>query len=718
MSSAVGIDAGNATSVIAAARGRGVDVLLNEESSRETPSCLSFSTSSNHRLFGSAAVASHTLSPSSFFTSLKHHIYTRPSHENTRFSPVQLFAMLLAHLKSIAETNLQTAVNACVIGIPSYFTDLERRAYLDAAEIAGLKPLRLMHDLTATGLGYGIYKSDFGSVNHVAVVDVGECDTQVAVLAFDSGGMRVLSHASDPNLGGRDFDQVLYDHFAEKFKTEYKIDVRSNRKASVRLLMACEKVKKMLSANAEAPLSIECLMEEKDVKGLIKREEFEKMCAGLIERVLDPCRKAIAWSGLQDVDRMSAVELVGSGSRVPAISRVLAGFFGRETSRTINASECVARGCALHCAMLSPVFKVRDYEVQDSYPFSIGFATEEGPVSTSSSNAIFRRGQPFPSVKILTIHKRNTFSLEAFYTDPAELPTGASTNISKFEIGPFESHSEKSRVKVKVRLNLHGIVNVESATLIEEDEITDLPMRDGSCKVEDMDIDDEFRSQPDNTEAAGKNDRRLRKQDLPVKDIVHGEIGRELFRKAQEIEKQLQQHDLLMEQTRDRKNQLESYVYDIRNKLFETYRSFASESEKEGISTSLQQTEEWLYEDGDNETEKVYAGKIEELKKLVDPLENRCKEEEARAVATRELLNCIVGHRMAVDSLTSYERDAVLSECSKAEQWLRDWSQQQEALPRNVDPVLWSHEIVKKTEELDLMCKNIMRTWGSGEDRE
>lgn len=224
-----------------------------------------------------------------------------------------------------------------------------------------------MHDLTATGLGYGIYKSDFGSVNHVAVIDVGECDTQVSVLAFDSGGMQVLSHASDPNLGGRDFDQVLYDHFAEKFKTEYKIDVRSNRKASVRLLMACEKVKKMLSANAEAPLSIECLMEEKDVKGLIKREEFEKMCAGLIERVLDPCRKAIAWSGLGDVDRMSAVELVGSGSRVPAISRVLAGFFGRETSRTINASECVARGCALHCAMLSPVFKVRDYEVGLSF---------------------------------------------------------------------------------------------------------------------------------------------------------------------------------------------------------------------------------------------------------------------------------------------------------------------------------------------------------------
>jgi heat shock 70kDa protein 4 len=122
-------------------------------------------------------------------------------------------------------------------------------------------------------------------------------------------------------------------------------------------------VKKILSANAEAPLSIECLMDEKDVKGLIKREEFEKMCAGLIEQVLEPCKKAIVWSKLPGIDRLSGVELVGSGSRVPAISRVLARYFGREPGRTINASECVARGCALHCAMLSPVFKVRDYEV-------------------------------------------------------------------------------------------------------------------------------------------------------------------------------------------------------------------------------------------------------------------------------------------------------------------------------------------------------------------
>ncbi|KAJ3679385.1 hypothetical protein LUZ60_017396 [Juncus effusus] len=708
MSSAVGIDAGNDISVIAAARGKAIDVLLNSETTRETPSSLSFPPSSNSRLFGSASLPSQTLSPKSFFTSLKRHIAAKSEHNSTPYSPVQLFGMLLAHLKSIAERNLEGDVTDCVIGIPSYFTDLDRRSYLNAAEIAGLRPLRLMHDLTATALGYGIYKSEFGPVNNVVFVDVGHCDTQVSVVSFGNGDMKVLSHASDPELGGRDFDEVLFNHFVEKFRREYRIDVESNVKASVRLKMACEKLKKVLSANAEAPLSIECLMEEKDVKGIIKREEFEKLCGELANRILIPCKKAIEGSGLKDLGGISAVEIVGSGSRVPIISRVLAGFFGRELSRTINASECVARGCALHCAMLSPVFKVRDYEVQDVYPFSIGFATEEGPVSTSSNNnnnAIFKKGQAFPSVKILSFHKRSSFSLEAFYTDPSELPAGASTDIGSFEIGPFQSHSEKSRVKVRVRLNLHGIVYVESATLIEED---------SNCDIDEMDLDD-------NHETHAKRGKREKRQELGVREIIYGGLSKEELIKAIEMEKELQNQDILMEQTRDRKNQLESFVYDVRNKLFERYRSFASEKEKEGLSANLQHTEEWLYEDGDNETERVYAGKIEELKKLVDPIESRWKEEEARAQATRQLANCIVGHRIDADSLPSDLKDAVINECNKAEKWLREKSQHQKSLPRNVDPVLWSHEIVKKIEELELTCKSITGNSGSpvrtGENR-
>uniref|UniRef100_A0A5B6ZSD4 Putative heat shock protein 16 n=1 Tax=Davidia involucrata TaxID=16924 RepID=A0A5B6ZSD4_DAVIN len=151
----------------------------------------------------------------------------------------------------------------------------------------------------------------------------------------------------------------------------------------------------------------------------------------------------------------------------------------------------------------------------------------------------------------------------------------------------------------------------------------------------------------------------------------------------------------------------------MRNKLLNTYRSFATESEREGISRNLQQTEEWLYEDGDDESENVYTEKLGDLKKLVDPIENRYKDEESRVQATRALLQCIVEYRMAAGSLPASERDAVINECNKAEQWLRDKTQQQDSLPKNVDPILWSSEIKRKSEALNAMCKHIMRSKAS-----
>ncbi|KAJ8466227.1 hypothetical protein OPV22_028779 [Ensete ventricosum] len=759
--SVVGFDVGNDSCVVAAVRQRGIDVLLNDESQRENPAVVSFG--EKQRFLGAAGAASAARFPRSTVSQVKR-LLGRPFrdpavqddlrrlpfpiseapdggiliricflNEERVFTPVQILAMLLAHLKLIAEKSLETLVSDCVIGIPSYLTDLQRRAYLEAATIAGLKPLRLMHDCTATALGYGIYKTDLsarGSSFCVVFIDIGHCNTQVSVVSFGSERMNVLSHAFDANLGGRDFDEILFNHFTEKFKEEYQIDVHSNVRASIRLRVTCEKLKRVLSANAVAPLNIECLMDEKDVKGFIKREEFERLCSGLLDRLLEPCKQALVNAGLNQ-DRINAVELVGSGSRIPAITRILTEFFRREPSRTLNASECVARGCALHCAMLSPIFRVRDYEVQDSFPFSVTFATDEGPITTVSRNVLFAKGQPIPSVKMLSFYRTDAFKMEAFYANQSELPPGASLKISCFQVGPFPVHEGgRHKVKVKVRLNLHGIVSVESASLIEDDDNSTVS-RDAS-RVDNMETEPATDLKSDSTVHTAENGiyehaehesiptsdtskaERLRgRHELLITETVYGGTTKEWLLEAQEQEKWLAYQDKLMEQTKDKKNALEAYVYEIRNKLFERYRSFANDSEREGISVSLQQTEEWLYEDGDDETEKVYTSKLEELKKLVDPIENRYKDEEARAQATRELLKCIVDYRMAVSSVTTYERDVVIDECNKAEQWLRERSQQQDSLPKNADPVLWSHEIKKRTEALDMSCRNHLRHKGS-----
>ncbi|CAL5408372.1 unnamed protein product [Camellia sinensis] len=749
--SVVGFDIGNENCVIAVVKQRGIDVVLNDESKRETPSVVSFG--EKQRFLGAAGAASATMNPKSTISQVKRLlgrkfrepcvqddlrlfpfktseapdggilIYLQYLGQTDTFTPIQILAMLLAHLKQITEKDIEVPVSDCVIGIPSYFTDLQRHAYLHAAGIAGLKPLRLMHDCTATALGYGIYKTDFPNSGpcHVVFVDIGHCDTQVAVALFEPGSMKILSHAFDCNLGGRDFDEVLFRYFAAQFKEQYNIDVYSNTRASVRLRAACEKLKKVLSANPEAPLNIECLMDEKDVKGYIKREDFEKLSSDLLERLSIPCRKALADSGLT-MEKIHTVELIGSGSRIPAITRILASVFGKEPRRTLNASECVARGCALQCAMLSPIFRVREYEVQDSFPFSIGFSSNEGPIFTSSNGVLFAKGHPFPSVKILTLHRSNTFHLEAFYADPNELPPGTSPKISKFtesaslkEIGPFQvSDREKVKVKVRVQLNLHGIVTVESALLIEDHRDDSRGNARGTS--ENMETDNDTSSDvAEETAADGmKKGKAMRRQDLPVSENVYGGMTEAELSQALEKELQLAQQDIKIEQTKDRKNMLESYVYETRSKLLNTYRSFATELEKEGISRNLQQTEDWLYDDGVDESENIYSEKLDDLKKLVDPVENRYKDEDARAQATRGLLNCIVDYRMAVGSLPPSERDAVVNECNKAEQWLQEKTQRQDSLPKNADPILWSSEIKRKADALDAMCKHIMRSKASG----
>lgn len=723
----MGFDVGNENCVIGVAKQRGIDVILNDESNRETPAVVSFG--EKQRFIGSAGAASATMNPKSTISQVKRLIgrkYREPAvqkdlkllpfatsegpdggilinlqymDQKQSFTPVQIMAMLFAHLKQIAEKNLETDVLDCVIGIPSYFTDLQRRAYIYAAEIAGLKPLRLMHDVTATALGYGIYKTDFsaGSPTNVVFVDVGHCDTQVVVASFEPGHMKILSHAFDSDLGGRDFDEVLFRHFAANFKEQYKIDVFSNARASIRLRAACEKLKKVLSANPEAPLNIECLMDEKDVKGFIKREDFEKLSSDLLEKISIPCRKALLDSGLT-ADGIHTLELVGSGSRIPAMGRILNSVFRKEPGRTINASECVARGCALQCAMLSPIFRVREYEIQDSFPFSIGIASDEGPVCTLSNGILFPKGHSFPSMKVLTLQRSSTFHLEAFYTNQKELPPGVSDKISKSMIGPFQvPHSEKAKIKVKIQLNLHGIVTVESAWLIKDQSSHSTSENNVGTYAENMEGDDTRKSKA------------IKRQDIPVSESVDGGMTMMELSQAQEKECQLAEQDMKVERTKDKKNTLEAYVYETRNKLLNTYRSFATDSEREGISCNLQQTEEWLYEDGDDESEQVYAEKLEHLKKMVDPVEHRYKEEDARAQATRHLLNSIVEHRMAAGSLPASEKDAVINECHKAEQWLREKSHQQEGLPRNADPVLWSSEIKRKTQAFEAMCKHVMR---------
>ncbi|XP_039139582.1 heat shock 70 kDa protein 16-like isoform X2 [Dioscorea cayenensis subsp. rotundata] len=431
----VGFDIGNGTCTISSVRQGFVDILLIDE-----PTLISFS--DKQRFIGSSA--SSLLYPSSTFSDIKDLLLSQPRSQHRvsflkkeiTLTPVHLLGMLLSRLKLIAERSLGVPVSDCVISLPSYADQFGRRAYLQAAKIAGLKPLRLIHDTTATALGYGIYKTDFSDGEILVVfVDVGHCDTQVSVVAFDSGGLRVLSHTADRRLGGRDFDEIAFKYFSKQFKDKYKIDVSSNAKASIQLKAECEKVKKGLRAFMNVSIGIELLMDDKHLKGFITGEEFERLAYGLLEKVLFQCRNALSYARV-GIHQVQSVELVGSASGIPAITRTLSLFFGKKISRTLNASECVARGCALQCAMLTPGFKIKNYQVRDWLPHSVGFVLDSFWIHKKS---LVPKGELFPTVKVVNVPVRGGIShlfASSTHTDEKGQPLDGSQIIDTFFSGP------------------------------------------------------------------------------------------------------------------------------------------------------------------------------------------------------------------------------------------------------------------------------------------
>ncbi|KAL9368589.1 hypothetical protein Peur_039788 [Populus x canadensis] len=784
--SVVGFDFGNETCLVAVARQRGIDVVLNDESKRETPAIVCFG--DKQRFIGTAGAASTMMNPKNSISQIKRLIgrpfsdpelqrdlkslpftvtegpdgfpliQARYLGEMRTFTPTQVLGMVFADLKIIGQKNLNAAVVDCCIGIPVYFTDLQRRAVLDAATIAGLHPLRLMHETTATALAYGIYKTDLPENDqlNVAFVDVGHASMQVCIAGFKKGQLKILAHSFDRSLGGRDFDEALFQHFTTKFKAEYHIDVYQNARACLRLRAACEKLKKVLSANPVAPLNIECLMEEKDVRGIIKREEFEQISIPILERVKMPLEKALQDAGLA-VENVHTVEVVGSASRVPAIMKILTEFFGKEPRRTMNSSESVSRGCALQCAILSPTFKVREFQVQECFPFSIAVSwkgaapdSQNGAADNQQSTIVFPKGNPIPSIKALTFYRSGTFSIDVQYADVSELQAPA--KISTYTIGPFQStKSERAKVKVKVRLNLHGIVSVESATLLEEEEVEVPVTKEPAKEPAKMDTDEapsdsatkgpkeadanmeEAKSaadvsgaengvpeadKPTQMETDTKVEvpkKKVKKTNIPVSEVVYGGILAAEVEKLLEKEYEMALQDRVMEETKEKKNAVEAYVYDMRNKLSDRYQEFVTDPEREGFTAKLQETEDWLYEDGEDETKGVYIAKLEELKKQGDPIEERYKEYTERGSVIDQLVYCVNSYREAAVSsdpkfehIDLTEKQKVLNECVEAEAWLREKKQHQDSLPKYATPVLLSADVRKKAEALDRFCRPIM----------
>ncbi|XP_062846260.1 heat shock 70 kDa protein 4b [Trichomycterus rosablanca] len=789
--SVVGFDVGFMNCYIAVARAGGIETVANEYSDRCTPACVSFGP--RNRSIGAAAKSQvvtncnntvqgfkrfHGRAFSDPFiqkmkSSLVYELSQMPigttgikvmyMEEEKVFSIEQITAMLLTKLKETAENALKKPVADCVISVPSVYTDAERRSVMDAAQIAGLNCLRLMNETTAVALAYGIYKQDLPAPEekprNVVFVDLGHSGYQVSVCAFNKGKLKILATAFDSHLGGKDFDEVLVNHFCEEFGKKYKLDVKSKPRALVRLYQECEKLKKLMSANSsDLPLNIECFMNDIDVSGRLNRGQFEEMCADILARVEPPLHSVMEQANLKNED-ICAVEIIGGASRIPAVKEQISKFFGKELSMTLNADEAVARGCALQCAILSPAFKVREFSITDvvSYPISLKWssAAEDGV----SECEVFPKNHAAPFSKVLTFYRKEPFSLEAYYNSPKELPYPDPT-IGQYMIQKVvpQANGESSKVKVKVRTNIHGIFSVSSASLVEvlKSEEAEEPMdteqnpAQATEKEEEnkMQVDEDQQKAQDDAEKEngekkaeaeemeasteeGKQDKKsdqppqakkpkvkTKVLDLPVENNPQWQLAIEMLNLFVENEGKMIMQDKLEKERNDAKNNLEEYVYEMRDKLHGMFEKFINENDRDALSLRLEDTENWLYEDGEDQPKQVYIDKLDELKKFGQPIQDRYTESEERPKAFEELGKQLQQYMKIVEAfkikeeqyehLDEAEIQKVDKMVSEVMIWMNSKMNQQSKQSLTVDPVVKAAEITAKTRELFSTCNPIV----------
>jgi molecular chaperone DnaK len=476
----IGIDLGTTNSCFAVMEGKDAAVIANAEGARTTPSIVAFTDTDT--LVGQVAKRQAVTNPGGTVYSAKRYIgrkFSELKKEETEmpyevakrkdggiefkvdgknYAPPEISARVLQKIKADAEAYLGEKVVKAVITVPAYFNDSQRKATKDAGEVAGLDVLRIINEPTAAALAYGLDKKND---QKIAVYDFGGGTFDVSILEIGDGVFEVLATNGDTHLGGDDLDQVVINWLVDEFKKDQGVDLSKDQMARQRLKEAAEKAKIELSSTQATDINLPFITADssgpKHLNINLTRAKFEQMIEEFIKRSIEPCKKALADSGLSAND-IDEVILVGGTTRTPAIQEAVKSFFGKEPSKGVNPDEVVALGAAIQGGVLAG--DVQDVVLLDVTPLSFGIETLGG-VCTK----LIERNTTIPSTKsqVFSTAADNQTSVEIHVLQGEREMANDNRTLGRFTLeGIASAPRGVPQVEVSFDIDANGILNVKA----------------------------------------------------------------------------------------------------------------------------------------------------------------------------------------------------------------------------------------------------------------
>ncbi|KAB0798996.1 hypothetical protein PPYR_06876 [Photinus pyralis] len=720
-----------------------MEIVLNKESKRKTPAVVSFK--DNTRTFGEDAQTIGIRFPSNSYSYLIDLLAKDINHpivklyrsrfpyynivedtqrgtilfqhdDETLYSPEELIAQLLHRAKEFAEQSAQQPIKECVLTVPGYFNQAERKALIQAAELANLKVLQLINDYTAVALNYGIFRiKDFNeTAQYVMFFDMGATSTTATIVGYQTiktkergyvethPQLTVIGVGYDRTLGGLDIQLRLRDYLATKFNEMKKTsnDVYKNPRAMAKLFKEAGRVKNILSANADHFAQIEGLLDEVDFKLQVTRDQLESLCGDLYGRVAAPVKQALKMAGLS-TSVIGQVILFGAGTRSPKVQKLLHDIVGQELAKNINTDEAAAMGAVYKAADLSTGFQVKKFITRDAvlFPVQVVFERETEGSTKQVKRTLFSLMNPYPQKKIITFNKHTSdFSFSVNYAELDHLPETEILSIGALNLtsisldGVAEAinrnkgeNRESKGIKAHFAFDESGILKLVNVELViektvnpeaENDEegtlsklgstISKLFTGESDTPEAEKPVEEAKPEEPkeESSNATSKNEtaqaknatekepKEAKPKIVTIKDPIKAfektlYINKLTKQQMEESANKLEKLNVVERELNRRAtalNNLESYVIDAQNKLYEDeYSGACTEEELEKIRTSCSEISDWLYEDGSEADAETYESKLGELKQLTKDLYLRVLEHRERPEAINALKSMLNG---------------------------------------------------------------------------